>query len=79
MYLGGSHDKEVNRVTTGTVKRWMDRSGYGFITTEDGKDVFVHNSDIQGKNSLEVGEKVEFEITEGPKGPRASNVKSLSE
>ena len=79
MYLGISHDKEVNRVTTGTVKRWMDRSGYGFITTEDGKDVFVHNSDIQGKNSLEVGEKVEFEITEGPKGPRASNVKSLSE
>ena len=66
-------------MTTGTVKRWMDRSGYGFITTEDGKDVFVHNSDIQGKNSLEVGEKVEFEITEGPKGPRASNVKSISE
>jgi CspA family cold shock protein len=66
-------------LTTGTVKRWMDRSGYGFITTEDGKDVFVHNSDIQGKNSLKVGEKVEFEITEGPKGPRASNVKSVSE
>ncbi len=66
-------------MTTGTVKRWMDRSGYGFITTEDGKDVFVHNSDIQGKNSLEVGEKVEFEITESPRGPRASNVKPISE
>jgi len=79
VYLGSSHDKEVNCVTTGTVKRWMDRSGYGFITTEDGKDVFVHNSDIQGKNSLKVGEKVEFDITEGPKGPRASNVKSISE
>lgn len=66
-------------MTTGTVKKWMDRSGYGFITTEDGKDVFVHNSAIQGKNSLKVGEKVEFEITEGPKDPRASNVKSVSE
>ncbi|MEA2090513.1 MAG: cold shock domain-containing protein [Thermoproteota archaeon] len=66
-------------MTTGTVKKWMDGSGYGFITTEDGKDVFVHNSAIQGKNSLKVGEKVEFEITEGPKGPRASNVKSVSE
>jgi CspA family cold shock protein len=57
----------------------MDRSGYGFITTEDGKDVFVHNSEIQGKNSLKVGEKVEFEITESPRGPRASNVKPISE
>lgn len=66
-------------MTTGTVKRWMDRSGYGFITTEDGKDVFVHNSDIQGKHSLKVGEKVEFEIKESPRGPRASNVKSISE
>ena len=66
-------------MTTGTVKKWMDSSGYGFITTEDGKDVFVHNSAIQGKNRLEVGEKVEFEITEGPRGPRASNVKPVSE
>jgi len=65
-------------LTTGTVKRWMDRSGYGFITTEDGKDVFVHNSAIQGKSSLKEGEKVEFEITETPRGPKALNVKSIS-
>ncbi len=56
----------------------MDRSGYGFITTEDGKDVFVHNSAIQGKSSLKEGEKVEFEITETPRGPKALNVKSIS-
>ena len=66
-------------MTTGTVKKWMDRSGYGFITTTEGKDVFVHNSAIQGKSSLTEGEKVEFDITETPRGPKALNVKSVSE
>ena len=63
----------------GKVKWFSNQKGYGFITAEDGKDVFVHNSEIQGKNSLKVGEKVEFEITESPRGPRASNVKPISE
>jgi len=72
-------DKEVKYMTTGTVARWLDQKGFGFIKGEDGKDIFVHNSDIEGKNSLSEGEKVEFEVTEGPKGPRAAKVKSISE
>ena len=64
----------------GTVKRWMDRSGYGFITPDDGdKDVFVHNSDLQGRSSLREGEKVEFEVKSTYRGPRAVNVKPVSE
>ena len=64
-------------LTTGTVKRWLDR-GYGFIAAEDGTEVFVHNSEIQGKNTLTEGEKVEFELQQGPKGPRAVKVKPIS-
>lgn len=65
-------------MTTGVVKRWLDR-GYGFIKADDGTEVFVHNSEIQGKNSLTEGEKVEFEIQQGPKGPKAVKVKSVSQ
>lgn len=66
-------------MTTGVVKRWLGLRGYGFIKCEDGTEVFVHNSEIQGKSSLTEGEKVEFEIQKSPKGPRAVNVKAVSE
>jgi CspA family cold shock protein len=64
---------------SGTVK-WFNRTkGYGFIEREEGDDVFVHFSAIQGEGfkTLEEGEKVEFEVTNGPKGLQAANVKRL--
>ncbi len=66
-------------MTTGVVKRWLGLRGYGFIKCDDGTEVFVHNSEIQGKSSLTEGEKVEFEIQKSPKGPRAVNVRAVSE
>lgn len=66
-------------MATGVVKRWLGLRGYGFIKADDGTEVFVHNSEIQGKSSLTEGEKVEFEIQSSPKGPRAINVKPISE
>ncbi|RMG60593.1 MAG: cold-shock protein [Deltaproteobacteria bacterium] len=64
----------------GRVKWFNDSKGYGFIEQEDGPDVFVHFSAIQqeGFKSLKEGEIVEFEITEGPKGPQAANVVKVS-
>lgn len=60
----------------GKVKWFSNQKGYGFITAEDGKDVFVHYSAIKGDGykSLAEGDGVEFEITQGPKGEQASNV-----
>ncbi|MDP1511187.1 cold shock domain-containing protein [Paenibacillus sp. CMAA1739] len=63
----------------GTVKWFNAEKGYGFIQVEGGEDVFVHFSAIQGEGfkTLEEGQEVEFEITEGNRGPQAANVNKL--
>jgi len=66
-------------MATGTGKWFNDAKGYGFITQENGPDLFVHHTEIVGSGfrSLSEGEKVEFTITQGQKGPQASQVKKL--
>ncbi|MCF7925430.1 MAG: cold shock domain-containing protein [Candidatus Izimaplasma sp.] len=64
---------------TGTVKWFNSEKGYGFITSEEGLDIFVHYSAIQaeGFKSLDEGQEVEFEVVEGDRGPQAANVTKL--
>ena len=71
--------RRAKYMTVGTVKWFNADKGYGFIAPESGEDVFVHFSAIQstGYRSLEEGQVVEFDITQGQKGPQAANVRLL--
>ena len=63
----------------GTVKWFNDSKGFGFIEQAEGKDVFVHHTaiDAEGFKSLGEGDRVKFDVVEGPKGPQAANVRKL--
>ena len=66
-------------MATGKVKWFNDQKGFGFISSEQGKDVFVHHSVIEGQGfrTLQDGEPVEYEAEEGPKGSKATRVKRI--
>jgi cold shock protein len=66
-------------MTQGTVKWFNAEKGFGFLSQEDGPDVFVHYSEIdaQGFRSLEENQRVEFEVNQGPKGPQATGVRPV--
>jgi CspA family cold shock protein len=66
-------------MATGTVKWFNDAKGFGFISQEGGEDVFVHHTAIQaqGFRTLAEGQKVEFDVTKGPKGLQAANVRPI--
>jgi CspA family cold shock protein len=69
--------KESEAMATGTVKWFNDAKGFGFISQEGGEDVFVHHTAINmdGFRTLKEGERVEFDVTKGPKGLQAANVR----
>ena len=75
----GSAPEEGSVMATGTVKWFNDAKGFGFITQEGGEGVFVHYSAVQaqGFKSLAEGDRVEFEVTRGPKGLQAANVRKV--
>lgn len=80
-WAGNSVPPKENKVAMlkGTVKWFNESKGFGFIEQEEGKDVFVHYSAINGSGfkTLNEGDKVQFEIVDGPKGPAAANVTKL--
>jgi CspA family cold shock protein len=67
-------------MSSGTVKWFDDAKGYGFISSDDGSDIFVHHSAIdgEGRKTLSEGQRVDFDVVEGDKGPKAMNVKASS-
>ena len=67
-------------MATGTVKWFSAEKGFGFISRSDGPDVFVHFSAITGEGyrNLEENQQVEFDVTQGPKGPQAANVRPMA-
>ena len=69
----------MSNTVTGTVKWFNETKGFGFIAQENGADVFAHFSAIQGNGfkTLEEGQKVEFVVTQGQKGPQAENIRPL--
>jgi CspA family cold shock protein len=66
---------------TGTVKRIMREKGFGFISATDGREVFFHRSELQnvGFDELQEGDRLEFEVTKGKKGPQASQISKVSQ
>ncbi len=74
--LGTMAEEACTQMIEGTVKWFNESKGFGFLSHEGGPDVFVHHSEIRadGFRTLNEGDKVQFEITESPKGPRAANV-----
>ncbi len=79
---GGStlkNNQEYSNMTEGTVKWFNDQKGFGFITTNDGRDLFVHHSNIvsDGFRTLAEGAKVKFEVEQGNKGPCATQVQVI--
>jgi cold shock protein len=87
IYAGGTSeaipgllaDREESAVATGTVKFFNSEKGYGFISREQGDDVFVHYSNIEGSGyrSLQEGQRVEFDVAPGRKGEEAQNVRAI--
>ena len=73
------NQEKTMSTTTGTVKWFNEAKGFGFIAQENGPDVFAHCSAIQGEGfkTLVEGQKVQFEITQGQKGPQAANIVAL--
>jgi CspA family cold shock protein len=66
------------RILEGKVKKWLEFRGFGFIEIEGrNEDVFVHHSELNNTSTLKSGQKVEFEIEDSPKGPKALNVKEI--
>ena len=67
-------------MATGKVKWFNDQKGFGFISSEQGKDIFVHHSVIEGQGfkTLQDGEAVEYDVEEGPKGAKATRVRRLT-